>query len=45
MDMGVWQKIIGRQNKIANDIASAAKDKEDAAKLKEEYDAKKLEKT
>lgn len=29
-----------RQNKIKNDIDSAAKDKEDAAKLKAEYDAK-----
>ena len=29
-----------RQNKIADDIASAQKDREDAAKLKEEYDAK-----
>ncbi|MBP3621793.1 MAG: F0F1 ATP synthase subunit B [Lachnospiraceae bacterium] len=29
-----------RQNKIQNDIASAAKDREDAAKLKAEYDEK-----
>lgn len=36
----VRKKLEDRQNKIANDIASAAKDKEDAAKLKEEYDAK-----
>ncbi len=29
-----------RQNKIKSDLSDAAKDKEDAAKLKEEYDAK-----
>lgn len=36
----VRKMIEDRQNKIANDIASAEKDKEEAAKLKEEYDAK-----
>lgn len=36
----VRKKLEDRQAKIAADIANAEKDKEDAAKLKDEYDAK-----
>ena len=36
----VRKALENRQNKVKNDIENAAKDREEAAKLKEEYDAK-----